>query len=297
MAIVTAFGWGCLPIIMKASFVAFSPMTIAAGRMVIAFFALLLLLQFKKHTPIKTILRFPLYPILAGVFLSVNYFGFTQGVFSAGASTAAALIQLAALLFIILGVFVFKEKISTLQIVGIAITFTGLMVFIRDQRVDDASGGNYFFGVAVVLLAAFAWSVYACFQKIASRNMTPQSVNVVVFLVAAIVLLPFADLSQITNASVGYLALLFIMGINTLIAYGALAEAIHNAPATLVGIIIVTNPLLTLVLLKILDMLDVTWFPPERLSTLGYIGALAIVIGVGIATTKAKQAAELEAIS
>ena len=49
--------------------------------------------------------------------------------------------------------------------------------------------------------------------------------------------------------------------------------------ANKIGMIIILNPILTLFLINILDAFGTTWFKPEPLGYIGYLGALLIIVG------------------
>ena len=80
-----------------------------------------------------------------------------------------------------------------------------------------------------------------------------------------------------------------LLGLNTVLAYGALAEAIRLAPASHVSLIITLNPLITILMLQIMDWLQVDWVSPEPISLYGALGAIAVVTGVAVTIFKPKK--------
>jgi drug/metabolite transporter (DMT)-like permease len=123
--------------------------------------------------------------------------------------------------------------------------------------------------------------VWAALQKVLMRRgHRPQSLNLLTYGVAAVVFLPLADGSTLAGLGFGGWVLLVFLGVNTLLAYGAMGEALQDAPANQVSIIITLNPLLTLALLALMRALDVTWIDPEPVSATGYLGAACMLAGV-----------------
>jgi len=74
--------------------------------------------------------------------------------------------------------------------------------------------------------------------------------------------------------------ILIVLGLNTLLAYGALAEAVECIPLSLISILITLNPLITLGGMWILNTLGVGTLPTENISWSGYLGSGMAVSGV-----------------
>ena len=83
--------------------------------------------------------------------------------------------------------------------------------------------------------------------------------------------------------------LLVLLSINTLLAYGALSEAIHLIPLSIVTVITTTNPLITLLIIYSLNHFRDKWLFQELIGVIGYSGALFIVLGVSLIVYKSQQ--------
>ena len=70
------------------------------------------------------------------------------------------------------------------------------------------------------------------------------------------------------------------MGLNTLLAYGALAEAVECIPLSLISILITLNPLITLGGMLVLTTFGISLLPEENIRWHGYLGGLIAVSGV-----------------
>ena len=127
------------------------------------------------------------------------------------------------------------------------------------------------------------WALWATLQKaLTLRGHAPQALNLLTYAVAGVLFLPFADPGELLHVDLtGWLVLLFL-GLNTLLAYGALGEALKDAPANQVSMILALNPLLTLAGMAALAGLELGWVAPEPIRAIGYLGAAAMVTGVAL---------------
>jgi drug/metabolite transporter (DMT)-like permease len=81
--------------------------------------------------------------------------------------------------------------------------------------------------------------------------------------------------------------MLLFCGFNTLIAYGAFAEALDHWEASRVSAVLALAPLVTLLSVWAVSWLTPNLIPSEHLTLLGLFGAILVVAGsVAIATGK-----------
>jgi len=73
--------------------------------------------------------------------------------------------------------------------------------------------------------------------------------------------------------------ILTYLGLNTVLAYGSLSQAIKLTEATRVSVIITLNPIITFVTMAILTRLQVSWIGPENFSIFSIFGALSVLGG------------------
>ncbi len=107
----------------------------------------------------------------------------------------------------------------------------------------------------------------------------PQQLNLIIYFIPVIVLLPFIHLQSFSGLGMGNWVLLVVLGLNTLIAYGTLAEAFKYVEANKVSIIITLNPIITFGTITILAALQVDWVDVESISVIGFAGAVLVIIG------------------
>ena len=278
-AAVTALLWGFLPILMKIALAEFSGGSIVWFRFTFAFGVLFLILKFQKKQPESIILSPPGFGILAGIFLAGNYFYFLKGVETGTPSNAGILIQVAPVMLVFLGVVLFKERFKWNQGIGLAIAVVGYVLFYRDQR--QQWGSEAYTETSIYMVAAAVlWVGYMVFQKKLSVAHRAQHLNLLVYGTAALVLIPTVIWADFNNPHFGSWVLMVFLGVNTLLAYGCLAEAVNSIPLWLISVVITLNPFITLTFMHILSTVAPGWVEPEIIGLWGYIGACIAVFGV-----------------
>ena len=279
MVLVTLSLWGVLPILLKLGLNYYSSGTIAWFRF---FFSFLILFWFifLFRSGCEILLCPPSIGVLGGIALAANYFGMTQGVHFSGPSNAAVIIQLAPLFLVVVGVIFFRESITLRQLVGMFIALTGFYLFYLDRIRNAVDNLNYSTANEWVVLAAVVWVIYMICQKKLSVKYSAQTLNLLIYFVAMVVLLPLVEWGEFFEGGVVGWSLLIILGLNTLLAYGALAEAVESIPLSLISILITLNPLITLSGMWLLSTLGVEILPVENIKWYGYLGGVVAVSGV-----------------
>ncbi|MFQ5671742.1 MAG: DMT family transporter [Nitrospinales bacterium] len=285
-ALCTCLLWGVLPIVSKAALTEFSAGTIVWFRFVFAFTVLLAVLGLRKSEPLA-ILRHPPGPgLLAGVCLAANYFYFLRGVQFSGPSNTAILIQLAPVLVVLAGVYLFHEKLRGRQAAGMFVAVGGFVIFYLDQKQQTVAPGLYSIANGHIIFAAVVWAVYATALKYLSVRYEAQSLNLLVYGVAGMMLVFGVAWAEFAAANSKSWLLLVFLGLNTLLAYGALLEAIRLIPLTHVSVIITLNPLITLLVMHLIGEFKPGWIEPEVVGSLGYLGAFTAVAGVALVVVR-----------
>ena len=282
MAGATALLWGFLPIAMKVATVDVPVLSIVWFRFSFAGLLLALFVGVRDKRRLGILRRPPLLGLGAAAALMLNYVGFLSGLESTTPSNAQILIQTAPLLLAVFGVVLFRERLSRTQVAGIVLAAAGFFAFSLDQRgAGVVEAANLTRGNTWILVAAVAWAVYAALQKhLSTRGFAPQDLNLLLYSLPAVTLWPAVDFALLGTLSAGLWCLLAFLGANTLLAYGALGEALKRLPAYQVGVIITLNPLITLVLMEVLRRFDPAWLPEDRVGAAGYAGALLAVAGI-----------------
>jgi len=289
LSVVTALLWGVLPIILKVSLQGFTIGTIAWFRFSLAFLLLGIFLQFKGNRPLNILRKPPWMGVFGGLCLTANYYWVTLGVEISGPSNMAVLIQTASVFLVLAGVFVFRERLTSRQIMGMFVVSAGLGLFFFDQQSRVAMSSDYYFADFLIIMAAMVWVGYMISQKFLSREHGAQSLNFLVYTVATVTLVGSVEWSEFASAGFNAWWALVFCGFNTLVAYGALAEAVKYIPLALISVIISLNPLVTLIGMEILPAMGFANLQPDPIGMVGYIGGAIAVTGVALVVYKSNS--------
>lgn len=282
LALVTAVLWGILPIKLKEVLEAMDPVTVTWYRLFVSGTALLIYLgarqQLPRWAPLGRKGFWLLLIMVAG--LSGNYVLYLVGLDLLTPGTTQLVIQMGPVLMLFGSLIVFKERFSRAQAVGLAILLSGFALFFNERLIElFTSLDRYTTGILITLLAAFAWAFYGLGQKQMLMKWRSVQIMMVVYLGCAAVLTPWAHPLQLFQLSSVQFWLLVACCLNTLVAYGAFAEALAHWEASKVSSTLAITPLLTLVAAEC-----AAWYWPGRvavdsLNALAIVGALLVVAG------------------
>ncbi len=282
LALVPAVLWGTLPIALKLLLTDLSACTVAWCRFVGAATVLALALGLHGSLPRPWTMGRSALGLLALACLGLagNYYFWTLSVQHVSPATSAVVVQCSAPFLAAGAMLIYRERFSRLQWFGFAILLSGLALFFRDGLATLLSDpGRYWLGASLAMLSSFVWVFYALSQKQLLVSLPSQGIMVMVYAGSSLVLLPGVHVSQLAALSAVQVALLAYCVLNTLVAYGALAEALDHWEASSVSAVLPLSPLFTLLFMSALSR----WLPgvvaPERLSVVGVVGALGVVSG------------------
>ncbi len=293
LSLVTVLFWSTLPIALKVSLEAVDAWSLTWLRFAFAAAVTWLLLRrsARPRRSLTTLSRGEwLWLLLAGLMLAGNYVFFLYGLDYTSPGNAQVFIQLAPLLMALGGVLLLGERFSALQTLGAFAILCGLLLFFNDQ-ISVMVSGQYRTGLWIMVAAAITWAVYALIQKSLSASLSSQSVLLLVYLVATVVLLPGFRPAAFTDLSVGQWLAVAYACINTVVAYGAFAEAIRLWNASRVGMVLALTPAVTLLVINSAAWLWPTLVQPEQIHAFGWGGLVLIVSGSMLASLSRMKAA------
>lgn len=282
LSLLTAFLWGLLPIALKVLLQVMDATTITWYRFLAAAVLLGAFLLHKRSFPRLHGLsgRGSLLFAVAVLGLCGNYLLYLLGLAKVPPSTAQMVIQLAPMFLLLGGMVFFHERFQPIQWGGFGILVLGLILFFNDRYEELGRGdGDYYLGVLIIVAAAIVWAAYALAQKRLLKVYESEQILGLIYIAAAILLMPMSDLDGLPSLdAVQWLVLVFCC-LNTLVAYGAFAEAMVHWEASRVSAVLATTPLITLAFL----WMAARWFPrfnfPEQLNHLSLVGACMVVAG------------------
>lgn len=284
LALTTSILWGVLPVALKGVMETLDPITTTFFRFFLA--ALLLtpyiVLRLRDTTTAANPKRFRTPKLLlqllaAGLLLTGNYGLYILGLERTTAEAAQLMIQVAPMLLLLSGLWIFGEHFSHAQWLGFGAFFCGLLMFFYPHFYDVFIAINaYGIGMLMVLLAAVLWTGYAILQKFLLREFNSQETMLVFYWIGTLAFLPFSDFTTLPQLSNLQWGLLMFCGLNTLIAYGSFAEALVHIEASKVSAILALTPLITVGLVQTLPIEELV---AEPLGLLSISGALLVVLG------------------
>jgi drug/metabolite transporter (DMT)-like permease len=128
-------------------------------------------------------------------------------------------------------------------------------------------------------LCSFIWAIYGLAQKWMLRRLPAQQILLLLYIGSTLVLSPAAHPAAILEVDALQAWLLVFSCANTVIAYGAFAEALKHWEASRVGATLTLTPLFTMATMWILEHAAPGFVKPEQLNFLSVLGAMVVVGG------------------
>ncbi|QXH48270.1 DMT family transporter [Pseudomonas xanthosomatis] len=282
LALLTALLWGILPIKLKQVLQVMDPVTVTWYRLSVSGSLLFVWLAANRRLPSPARLSRKGKGLVAVAILGLlgNYVLYLVGLKLLSPGTAQLVVQLGPVLLLVASVFVFKERFSLGQGVGLLVLLAGFGLFFN-QRLEEllTSMGVYTTGVLTIVLATSIWVLYALSQKQLLTVWNSQQVMMVIYLGCALLLTPWVHPLEALQLSPLQGWLLLACCLNTLVAYGAFAEALAHWEASRVSATLALTPLVTFVAVAVAAWVWPDYVQAEQINALGYVGAVTVVLG------------------
>jgi drug/metabolite transporter (DMT)-like permease len=282
LSLVTVLLWGLEPIVLTVTLQALDVYTVIWFRFLGCFVLLGIFLAARQQLPTPEKLSATPLGLLAIaiIFLAINSLFFLKGLEQTSPSNGEVLIQLAPVSMGLGALVIFKERYTLRQWLGLGILTLGFTLFFHDKLQTLITAANqYLIGSGFIVLAAVALAVYALAQKQLLQKLSSDNILLIVYGACAIILSFPAKPQSILTLSPIYLVMLIFGVFNTLIAYGAFAEALAHWEASKVSAVLPLSPIVTLISMWALSFLAPTLITPERITVLGVAGAVLVVSG------------------
>lgn len=289
LALGTATMWGTLPVALHQVAPTIGPGTSTFFRFFISALLLTPYLIARGQVNNQRKLKSPklaLYILLAGLLLTGNYGFYILGLERTSAEATQVMIQLAPMLLLLAGLWIFKESFNRSQWLGFFGFALGLILFFERQISQLLMDfGDYGLGLLFIIMSATFWTGYAILQKFLLNDFKSSETMLIFYWIGSLVFLPLSDFSSMGQLSSLQWAALLFCGLSTLIAYGCFAEAMAHLEASRVSAVIALAPLFTIAIAQLIPLGDM---PIEPLTWLSILGALLVVSG-SITTAIAKK--------
>ena len=284
MALLCVLLWGIQPFFMKTALIHFDPYTVSWVRLTFAGIATLIITRKKIAHHREALSAAPLILILGGVCLAANYFTFLRSLDLGGALTAAVLIQVGPLILALVGVFFYRETFTRIQAIAVVVALVGFLAFYKDRLNVANTSGLQDEAALTVIFSAVLWVGYCIVQKQVAGRFGSVTVNLVAYIVSSFLLVFLVDWSTFQHFYTWSFFAVAYLSCSTLAAYTALGEALRTLPASIVSMLIVTNPFVTIAVVELLALFETSLMEVTPLTTLGYVGSIVAIIGVAAAT-------------
>jgi drug/metabolite transporter (DMT)-like permease len=294
LAGLTSVAWGLLPLALRVLVPVLDSYTITLLRFGVAALVVGLYLAARGRLAgvarLRPVLRWLLLVAVLG--LTANYVLFVEGVQLTTPAIAQTVTQLSNVFLLLGGLVVLRERFAPLQWLGFAVLVVGLLLFFNHRLPLLFAGGSQLrLGVGLVTIGSFAWACYGLIQKRLLRDYDATQLLFLLYLGGAMLLLPFArPLRALALQPLEAGALVFCI-LNTLVGYGAYAEAMRRGEVARVSATVTTAPLFAL----LGGWLALYWAPrfaaPEQPNALAIVGACAVVAGCALCALGATRRA------
>lgn len=283
LALTTAVFWGALPIAMKQVLEVMEPFTIVWYRFMMAAIGLGIILASRRQLPSLKLFRqrrWLLLLIVATCGLLGNFIFFSSSLQYLSPTTSQVIGQLSPVGMMIASVLILKERMRVTQVIGAGMLICGLLLFFNTSLHEIFTRlTDYTLGVVLGVCAAVVWVSYGVAQKVLLRRMASQQILLLLYVLCAIALFPMAKPAVIFQLNGWQFACLLFCGVNTLVGYGALAEAMARWQAAQVSALVTLTPLFTLFFSILLALVWPDNFVAPSLNFVGYVGAFVVVAG------------------
>ena len=194
------------------------------------------------------------------------------------ASNTGWIIGTAPIFMAVLGLIFYKEKVTFLQLAGILIAMFGLLLLIGKGNILNINLIENK-GDLLVLGSAFTWGVYSMVNKKISLTYSPLMTILYLFLMMAIIIIPFNLNSDTFNSVInlsllGWISILFLGLFCSGIAYVIWAQALRDMESAKVGAFLYFEPFVT--------VLAAWFFLNEAITLMMILSGLLITFGVFI---------------
>jgi len=192
------------------------------------------------------------------------------------ASNTGWIIGTAPIFMAILGLIFFKEKLNALKIIGIITATFGLLLLVGkgDLSNIDLIKNK---GDLLVLSSSFTWGIYSMVNKKISLNYPPLMTILYLFIMMAIIIIPFtvsaSSINSVKNLSgLGWIAILFLGLLCSGVSYVIWAYTLREMESAKVGAYLYFEPFVT--------VLTAWIFLREDITLLMILSGLIITAGV-----------------
>ena len=277
LLIIIALVWAGSFIVVDATVKQIQPITIAFLRFLIATpFMIISIFIFKKNQLIK--LRDLHYFIILGL-TGVTFLYIFQylGIERTTPSTSAVLINTNVIFILFLSVIFLRETITKKRIIGIILSFIGVIFVLLAQMINDNIVFDNIFltGCIFIIISALCWAIYSIIGKKIMKKYNPLLVITYIFIMGTLFFLPFIStdiIAEIGNVNLnGWLYIIYLSIICSVFGYIGWYFILEKTEASKSAVYLNLIPLFGIIL---------SFFYGEKITIFFILGAILIIYGV-----------------
>jgi len=271
-----AIGWGLIGIFSSLTFSeGMQPMEVAFWRSCLTWpcFAIQAYIQKETYFDRKDLFLFIVFAVFG---ISLFYISYLVAVQKGGAAVAAVLLYTAPAWVIIIASFVYKERITRVKLIAVALVVGG--VFLISETGGNAGSTKSIGGIAILagLTSGFCYSLYYTMGKYFSQKYSSANLFLYVLPIGSLCIFPFVEFTHKTPLA--WAALAAISVVSTYVANYCYYQGLKYLEAGKASIIATLEPVVAAVAAYLIL--------GEYFTPLGYLGALLIIAAVAVTIYK-----------
>lgn len=242
--------WGTSFVATKTVLIEIKPVTVIILRLILASILLTIIALSTKRS-FSVNLKSHGWILILALIATFHLWIQVTGLQYTTASNTGWIIGTAPIFMAILGLIFYKEKVIFLQLAGILIAMFGLLLLIGKGKILNVDLIENK-GDLLVLGSAFTWGVYSMVNKKISLTYSPLMTILYLFLMMAIIIIPFNLNSETFNSVInlsyiGWTSILFLGLFCSGIAYVIWAQALRDMESAKVGAFLYFEPFVTVI--------------------------------------------------
>lgn len=213
--------------------------------------------------------------LICGIFLILNWIYFFKAIEESGVTVAISIYHLAPVIVMILGAFIYKEKLTLIPMMAILTCFIGTLAI---AEINHTSSVHEFFSQGLIfgLLSALFYALLTLTGK-GFKYASSYAITTIQVAFGALLLIPFVNFSAFDHlTSVNWFYILITGFVHTGIVFYLFFDSIRHLSTQLIAILVFLDPLVA-----ILMDIFITGFAPSIEQWMGIIlifGGMALTL-------------------
>lgn len=183
---------------------------------------------------------------LGGVAIVLNWILLFSAFPRASISISTAVYNTQPFMLVVLGAMFFREKLTLRTITLLFVAFAGIVAITQGRPEAGYVGTDYFIGILMAFGAAFLWAIAAIITK-TLKGVRPHLIALIQVCVGVLVLMPFANFSELPGDSQSWIMLVSVGVVHTGLLYILMYGAIQKLPTHLQGALSFVYPVAAIV--------------------------------------------------